>query len=149
SRASGRAGPSAPRCWARWWASCEISKKGRVHPNTGDLARSHPGTDSRRILDDAPGRNSMSRRVAWLVSLLAAVAIGYWIAGPRFYETFIGLDPSAFPLGAPLDRVGRVLADLGLSEAGILWSLLLLVPAGVLAFFLVGSAGRSATSRSR
>jgi uncharacterized protein len=91
----------------------------------------------------------MSRRVAWLVSLLAAVAIGYWIAGPRFYETFIGLDPSAFPLGAPLDRVGRLLPDMGFSKAGLLWSLLLLVPAGVLAFFLVGSAGRSATSRSR
>jgi predicted aldo/keto reductase-like oxidoreductase len=119
-----------------------------VHPNTGDLARSHPGTDSRRILDDAPGGIHV-RRVAWLVSLLAAVAIGYWIAGPWFYETFIGLDPSAFPLGAPLDRVGRLLPDMGFSKAGLLWSLLLLVPAGVLAFFLVGSAGRSSTSRSR
>ena len=91
----------------------------------------------------------MSRRSAWLVSLLAAVAIGYWVAGPWFYETFIGLDPSAFPLGAPLDRLGHLLPDMGFSKAGLLWSLLLILPAGVLAFLLVGRAGGGATDRSR
>jgi uncharacterized protein len=92
----------------------------------------------------------MSRRVAWLVSLLAAAATGYWIAGPWFYETFIGLDPSAFPLGGPLDRLGHLLPDMGFSKAGLLWSLLLVVPSAVLAFFLVSRAGTTrATDRAR
>ena len=92
----------------------------------------------------------MSRsRLAWLVSLAVAAGTGYWVAGPYFYETFIGLDPSAFPLGAPLDRIGRLLPDAGFSKAGLLWSLLLIVPAAVVAFVLVGRASRAATSPSR
>jgi len=90
----------------------------------------------------------MSRRVAWLVSLIAAVATGYWIAGPYFYQTFIGLDPSAFPAGAFFDRLGNLLPEMGFSKGGLLFSLALLLPAAALAFFLVRGS-RPATSAAR
>ena len=93
----------------------------------------------------------MSRmRLAWLVSLAVAAASGFWIAGPILYQTFIGLDPSAFPAGAALERVGRMLLpNAGFSAAGLVLALLLGLPAGALAFLLVRSARRAATDRSR
>jgi predicted aldo/keto reductase-like oxidoreductase/uncharacterized membrane protein len=88
--------------------------------------------------------------MAWLVSVAIALATGFWIAGPVLYRTFIGLDASAFAGGAILDRVGSVLLpDVGFSAAGLLLALLLVVPAAVLAYFLVRGARRAATDRSR
>lgn len=93
----------------------------------------------------------MSRsRFAWIVSLVVAAATGFWISGPYLYATFIGLDPSAWPGGALLDRVGNaLLPNVGFSAAGLLFALILVVPAAVIAFFLVRGAKRAATDRSR
>jgi hypothetical protein len=93
----------------------------------------------------------MSRsRLAWLVSLAIAVAVGFWVAGPVLYKTFIGLDASAFPAGAVLDRIGRaILPDAGFSRSGLVLALLLCAAAGVLAYFAVRGARRAATNRSR
>jgi len=93
----------------------------------------------------------MSRsRIAWLVSLAVAAAVGFWVAGPVLYQTFIGLDPSAFPAGKVLERIGRLaLPNAGFSAAGLMLALLLVLPAGALAFFAVRSARRAATDRAR
>jgi predicted aldo/keto reductase-like oxidoreductase len=88
-------------------------------------------------------------RLAWLVSLAVAAATGYWVAGPYFYETFIGLDPSAFPGGALFDRLGSLLPDMGFSKAGLLFSLFLILPAAALAFLLVRGARRAADPSRR
>jgi hypothetical protein len=93
----------------------------------------------------------MSRsRIAWLVSLAAAAGVGFWISGPVLYRTFIGLDSSAFPGGAILERIGRLfLPDAGFSAAGLVLALLLGLPVAALAFFAVRGARRAATDRSR
>ena len=92
----------------------------------------------------------MSRRTAWIVSLAVAAATGFWVSGPYFYETFIGLDATAFPAGPLLERIGHVLLpNVGFSAAGLLFSLLLVLPAAAIAFLLVRSARRAATDRSR
>ena len=93
----------------------------------------------------------MSRsRIAWLVSLAAAAGVGFWISGPVLYRTFIGLDSSAFPGGAVLERIGRLfLPDAGFSAAGLVLALVLGLPVAALAFFAVRGARRAATDRSR
>ena len=92
----------------------------------------------------------MSRRTAWIVSLVVAAATGFWVSGPYFYETFIGLDATAFPAGPLLERIGHVLLpNVGFSAAGLLFSLLLVLPAAAIAFLLVRGARRAATDRSR
>jgi len=93
----------------------------------------------------------MSRsRFAWLVSIAVAAGVGFWVSGPVLYRTFIGLDASAFPAGDALERLGRLfLPDAGFSAAGLMLALLLVLPAGALAFFAVRGARRAATDRSR
>lgn len=93
----------------------------------------------------------MSRsRLAWITSLVVALAVGFWVSGPVLYKTFIGLDASAFPAGALLDRLGKsFLPDVGFSVAGLVYALLLGLPAAALAFLLVRNARRESTDRSR
>ena len=90
-----------------------------------------------------------ARTVFWLC-LAAALAVGYFVAGPVLYRTFIGLEPSAFPAGAVLERLGRsVLPAVDFSVAGLVLAALALLAAGVVAFLLVRGARRSAVDPSR
>jgi predicted aldo/keto reductase-like oxidoreductase len=95
-------------------------------------------------------RSSSGSKWAWLASVAVAVAVGFWVAGPVLYKTFIGLDPSAFPGGATAEKLGRALfPNVGFSAAGLILALALVLPVAALAFFAVRGARRSATDRSR
>jgi len=93
---------------------------------------------------------SSASKWAWLASIAAALATGFWIAGPVLYRTFIGLDASAFTGGALAERIGRaLLPDVDFSAAGLVLAFALVLPVAGLAFFLVRGARRAATDRSR
>jgi uncharacterized protein len=87
----------------------------------------------------------MSRpRTALLVSLALAVALGFFGFGGFFYKAAIGLDPAAFPLGGAMERIGEAfLPAVGLSLAGVVWALAMLLVAALVAFFWVCGAVRS------
>lgn len=102
-------------------------------------------------IGNAGSAGSKSRsRLAWLVAIAVAAAGGYWIAGPVLYRTFIGLDATAFPQGARIERWMRhLLPNIGFSGAGLFVAISLMLPPVVVAFFLVRGARRSGTDRSR
>jgi hypothetical protein len=90
-----------------------------------------------------------ARTVFWLC-LAAALAVGYLVAGPVLYRTFIGLDASAFPAGPALDRLGRaVLPPLDFSVAGLVLAVLAVLGAGAATFLLVRGARRAAVDPAR
>jgi predicted aldo/keto reductase-like oxidoreductase len=95
-------------------------------------------------------RSKTRSRLAWGVALGLAAAGGYWVAGPVLYATFIGLDATAFPQGARIERWMRhLLPNIGFSGAGLFSAIALMLPPAVLAFFLVRGARRSGTDRAR
>ncbi|RIK98337.1 MAG: hypothetical protein DCC71_21035 [Proteobacteria bacterium] len=87
---------------------------------------------------------------AWILCIGLAAAVGFWIAGPVLYRTFIGLDASAFPGGALLEAVGRrLIPGAAFSTAGLLLAIVCVLPVAALAFFWVRGARRAQTDRSR
>lgn len=87
----------------------------------------------------------MSRtRIAFLGSLVVALSIGFFVSGQFLYRAAIGLDPSAFPLGPLMQAIGTVfLPSLGLTLAGIVWTLLGLLAAATFAFVWMRRAQRA------
>ncbi len=78
------------------------------------------------------------------ICLGAAALVGFFVSGSYAIQTFIGLDPRAFPAGSFLQRVGEaVLPELAVTLAGVvlLMGSLLLVVVG--SFFFVRSSARS------
>jgi len=85
---------------------------------------------------------SSPRRVV-LGCLGLAALLGFFLTGPVLYRTFIGLAPSAFPLGQPLnDLVKRFFPNLNVSLAGVAWVLLPLLAIALASFVLVMRAAR-------
>jgi len=87
---------------------------------------------------------------AFLVCLAVGAAVGFWLAGPVLYRAFIGLDPSAFPAGMLLDRIGRtLLPSLGFSLAGAVLVIGILLAVGAASFVLVRRASRAQLDPAR
>lgn len=79
-----------------------------------------------------------------LVILGLALLVGHSIAGLYLYKSFIGLDPSAFPLGPTVQKIALVFApELTRTVGGIVLSLGSLLCVAVLGFALVRSAVRA------
>jgi predicted aldo/keto reductase-like oxidoreductase len=84
------------------------------------------------------------RRNAWWISLGAAGLIGFFVAGGFLNRAAIGLDPSAFPLGSAAQRLGElVLPGIGMTIAGLVWTIASLLAAVVLAVVLMRRAVRA------
>jgi predicted aldo/keto reductase-like oxidoreductase len=89
-------------------------------------------------------------RNAFLLGLAIALVVGFFYSGPVLYRTFIGLDADAFPAGAWLERIGRVLVPgVSFSRAGLVLMLLSLLAVGALVFWMVRRTSRNATDPSR
>ena len=84
-------------------------------------------------------------RTAWLVALIAALALGWFVAGHYAYEANIGLDESAYPAGAMLQRaVSAVVGpDYDWMGPGLALIALSILAAGAFAFVLVRGAVRA------
>jgi predicted aldo/keto reductase-like oxidoreductase len=84
-------------------------------------------------------------RTALLVSLIIALALGWFAAGHYAYEVYIGLDESAFPAGAALQRVVSALVgpDHDWMGPGLALLALSILAAGVISFVLVCAAARA------
>ncbi len=81
--------------------------------------------------------------VVTLLALLAALATGFWLSGHYLWQAMIGLDASAFPAGAALHSVGQlVLPDMGVSQAGVVLSVGLLLLVAIVAFVAVRASRR-------
>ncbi len=86
----------------------------------------------------------MRARFVALGCLVVSAALGFWIAGGFLYRAAIGLDPSAFPAGGLMTRLGQVIfPSLQLSVAGVMLCILTVLALGVASFLLVRAAVRS------
>ena len=99
-----------------------------------------------------------SSRMTALSGLLFSSLLGLFVAGPLLYRSLIGLDPTAFPAGAFLRRVGgSLLSGLGVPTLdfppeGLLLALLVLVTGALLTLISVGivaSAPKAAADTAR
>lgn len=92
----------------------------------------------------------MRPRSAFLAGLAISLGVGLCYAGAVLYRTFIGLDPAAFPAGARLEALGRLMPNPpSFPLAGLILAALSLLAAGALTFWLVRRAARAATSPDR
>jgi len=83
----------------------------------------------------------LSPVVALVLCILAAGIGGYFVTGVYMEQTFIGLDPSAFPFGTFFQSVGTaVLPSLDVTIAGVVLVILSLLVFAVAAFFFMRSA---------
>lgn len=85
--------------------------------------------------------------IAIVICLVVAGFAGFFISGPFAVQTFIGLDPSAFPAGMFLQRIGEaILPSIDVTLAGVvlLVGVILLVAFG--SFFFVRASARSQVS---
>ena len=88
--------------------------------------------------------------IAVLCSLVLALGVGFFGFGGYFYDAAIGLDPSAFPLGPLMDRIGRTfIPDIGMTAGGITLGLALVLLVAVVAFVWVRAARRASVDASR
>ncbi|MBW2383339.1 MAG: aldo/keto reductase [Deltaproteobacteria bacterium] len=72
---------------------------------------------------------------------IASIAIGFVVSGHYMWNAAIGLDPSAFPAGEFLQRIGLMLfPNLDVAVGGLLLALLSLLGLAVISFFLVRAA---------
>jgi predicted aldo/keto reductase-like oxidoreductase len=79
-----------------------------------------------------------------LFSLALALVVGYAVAGLYLYQSFIGLDPSAFPLGPAVQELARTFApELNRTIGGIVLAVGSLLLVAILGFALVRSAVRA------
>ncbi len=85
-------------------------------------------------------------RVALGVLVLSLV-VGYLFAGGQLYDTFVGLDPSAFPAGQAIQDVVQGFApDMKNAIAGAVWALVTLLVMGAIGFASVRTAVRARKS---
>lgn len=83
-------------------------------------------------------------RLVVLLSLAVALVVGFAVAGRLLYRSAIGLAPSAFPFGEPLQALGRaVLPSLNFTVAGVMLALLILLALAIVTFFATRSAARA------
>ncbi|MCZ6783904.1 MAG: aldo/keto reductase [Proteobacteria bacterium] len=81
---------------------------------------------------------SIRPRSMFLLCLAAALVVGFTVSGYFLYRTAIGLDPSAFPAGAALQKVGLALfSGLELTLAGLVLTLGTILLAAIASFALV------------
>ncbi len=81
---------------------------------------------------------------AFAICLVVAALVGFFISGPYAVQTFIGLDPSAFPAGAFMQSIGEVfLPDLAVTLAGAIIFAGCIALVGLLSFFFMRSNARS------
>ncbi len=79
--------------------------------------------------------------------LALSLIVGYLFAGGQLYNTFVGLDPSAFPAGQAIQDVVQGFApDMKNAIGGAVWALLTLLVMGGLGFASVRTAVRARKS---
>ncbi|MDP6977709.1 MAG: aldo/keto reductase [Myxococcota bacterium] len=79
--------------------------------------------------------------VALGLCILVAGLVGYFVTGLYMEQTFIGLDPSAFPLGGFFQAVGSaLLPSLDVTIAGLVLVIVSLLALAIAAFFFMRSA---------
>ncbi len=89
----------------------------------------------------------LSPVVALVICILVAALLGYFVTGAYMEQTFIGLDPSAFPFGAFFQAIGEaVISNLDVTIAGVVLVGLSLLVYAIAAFFFMRSAAPAATS---
>ena len=82
--------------------------------------------------------------MALLVCLILALVVGYTVLGHYGYQSFIGLDPSAFPAGQAMqDGASALLGDVPRTVAGVVWGFGSLLAVALVAFFWVRHSVRS------
>ena len=85
----------------------------------------------------------MNTRNVVLTSLAAAVALGFFLTGPLLYKSFIGLDPSGFPLGVQLQALADAVAGpFKNAVSGLVAGIGALLCFAVVAFFWARGAAR-------
>ncbi len=91
----------------------------------------------------------MSRTsIAVVISLGVALLVGFFGFGNSFYSAAIGLDPSFFPFGEVMQRIGATFVpDIGMTAAGIAWGLTLVLLCAIAVFFFVRSVARTSAAR--
>lgn len=84
--------------------------------------------------------------LALVACILVAGLVGYFVTGKYMEQTFIGLDPSAFPFGNFFQSIGTaVLPALDVTIAGLVLVVLSLLVLAVGAFFFMRSAAPAPT----
>jgi predicted aldo/keto reductase-like oxidoreductase len=79
-----------------------------------------------------------------LAVLGIALVVGFGVSGAFLYQSFIGLDPSAFPLGPAIQKAAQAFApELNRSVGGVVLAVASLLAVAVVGFFLVRSAVRA------
>jgi predicted aldo/keto reductase-like oxidoreductase len=84
-----------------------------------------------------------SARIAVFV-LAIALVVGFTVSGAFIYDSFIGLDPSAFPLGPAIQDIARAFApDLNRTVGGAVLAVGALLLVAIVGFVLMRSAVRA------
>ena len=79
-----------------------------------------------------------------LVSLVAALACGFFVSGAFLYRALIGLDPTGFPAGPFFQRIGQILLPgVGVTVAGAVLGASSLLLLAAIVFFLVRASVRA------
>jgi len=85
---------------------------------------------------------SPARIALWV--LCTALVVGFGVSGAYLYDSFIGLDPSAFPLGPAIQEIALGISpELNRTVAGIVLSVGALLLVAIVGFVLVRSAVRA------
>ena len=78
------------------------------------------------------------------LALLVALVVGFFVSGHYLWQAMIGLDPAAFPAGATFQAIGKLLLpDVGVSLAGAVLSIAILLIVGAATFLAVRSSRRT------
>ena len=82
---------------------------------------------------------------AILVSMIFALAVGFFVSGDLLYQAFIGLDPTAFLAGPFFQAIGKALLPPGLdvTVASVVMAIGSLLLLAIVVFFLVRGAVRA------
>lgn len=84
---------------------------------------------------------------AFAICVVVAGLVGFFISGPYAVQTFIGLDPSAFPAGSFMQKIGEaILPGLAVTVAGAVLFIGSIVLVALGSFFFMRSNARSQIS---
>ena len=126
-------------------AKCDV-KPAEWH----NLARSVGLRRSAQPLPELSGGLAMKSRTGFvaLVALLGSLVVGFFWSGYYAWRASIGLDPSAFPLGETLQKIGGVIfPSLDVALAGLVLALGMLLLLAGLTFWLVRRSRRAEVAR--
>jgi len=84
-------------------------------------------------------------RTVVLVSMILALAVGFFISGSLLYQAFIGLDPTAYPAGPFFQAIGEAVLPPGLdvTVASVVMAIGSLLLLAIVVFFLVRGSVRA------